>query len=385
VTTPQSTETRTQAAGERAPAAAAALPPARRRLDLGAWAPVFFFVLLVVVFGIVEPDDFLSTNNLKSILNNGAILAILACGLTVVLLTGEFDLSVAAAASFGGALSAVLVANADVSTGIAVTAVVAAGVLIGVVNGTLVTYFRIPALIVTLAVASILDGLTQLLTNNEIIFEGFSQSYLDIGGWTLGGLQAGVFYLVVIAVALWVVLRYTATGRHLYAVGGNREASRMAGIRVNRHIILAFGISGLLGALAGLVYASRQGSLSPLFGTSFLLPAFAAAFLGSVTLRRSEFHILGTVIGVYLIGTGTTGLLIIGGPTYTQQLFAGAVLILATAGSRLLGGGTGIWRRGFGFARRAAGEPAAESPPSRQPDAAATPGHSSAGQETRGG
>jgi len=379
-----STEAQTQAAGE-GTAAAAALPPARRGLDLGAWAPVFFFVLLFVVFGLAEPDDFLSINNLKSILNNGAILAILACGLTVVLLTGEFDLSVAAAASFGGALSAVLVANADVSTGIAVAAVVVAGVLIGVVNGTLVTYFRIPALIVTLAVASILDGLTQLLTNNEIIFEGFSQSYLDIGGWTLGGLQAGVFYLLVIAVILWVVLRYTATGRHLHAVGGNREASRMAGIRVNRHVILAFAISGLLGALAGLVYASRQGSLSPLFGTAFLLPAFAAAFLGSVTLRRGEFHILGTVIGVYLIGTGTTGLLIVGGPTYTQQLFAGAVLILATAGSRFLGGGTGIWRRGFRITRRAAGEPAAGAQPSRQPEAAATPGHSSAGQDTRGG
>jgi ribose transport system permease protein len=124
-------------------------------------------------------------------------------------------------------------------------------------------------------------------------------------------------------------------------------------------------VSGLLGALGGLVYTSRQGSLTPLFGTAFLLPAFAAAFLGSVTLRRNEFHVLGTVIGVYLIGTGTTGLLIIGGPTYTQQLFAGAVLILATAGSRFFGPGIG-WRRRLGLGRRRAAEPLSANPGTRK-------------------
>jgi ribose transport system permease protein len=341
---------------EEAPPQGPAEPePERRRLrfDAGAWAPVLFFVLLVVIFGLAEPEDFLSTGNVTSILNNNAILAIIALGLTVVLLTGEFDLSVASAASLGGALGAVMVANEGISTGLAFAAVIGAGILIGLANGILVTYFQIPALIVTLAVASILDGFTQLLTNNEIIFAGFSESFLDIGGWTLGNVQAGVFYLAIIALVLGLALRYTATGRHLHAVGGNREASRMAGIRVNRHIILAFVVSGLLAALAGLIYTSRQGSLTPLFGTAFLLPAFAAAFLGSVTLRRGEFHVLGTVIAVYLIGTGITGLLIVGGPTYTQQLFAGAVLILATAGSRVLGGRISL-RQQLGFRRRRA-------------------------------
>lgn len=323
--------------------------------DVGAWAPVLFFVLLVVVFGLAEPENFLSTANLTSILNNNATLAIIALGLTVVLLTGEFDLSVASAASLGGALGAVMVANEGMSTGVAFAAVIGAGILIGLANGILVTYFQIPALIVTLAVASILDGFTQLLTDNEIIFAGFSESFLDMGGWTLGDVQAPVFYLAVMALVLGVAMRYTATGRHLHAVGGNREASRMAGIRVNRHIILAFVLSGLLAAMAGLIYTARQGSLTPLFGTSFLLPAFAAAFLGSVTLRRGEFHVLGTVVGVYLIGTGTTGLLLVGGPTYTQQLFAGGVLILATAGARVLGGRVSL-RRQMGFGRRRAAQ-----------------------------
>ena len=324
-----------------------------RRFDIGAWAPVLFFVLLVVVFGLAEPERFLSTSNFTSIANTDAILAIITLGLTVVLLTGEFDLSVGSTASLGGALAAVMVANQGISTGVTFAAVIGVGILIGLLNGILVTYFRIPALIVTLAVASLLDGFTQMITGNEIIFVGFTQSFLDLGGWQLGNLQAPVFYLAVIAVLLGIGLRYTATGRHLHAVGGNREASRMAGIHVERHIILAFVISGVLAALGGLIWSSRQGSMTPLFGTGFLLPAFAAAFLGSVTLRRGEFHVLGTIIGVYLIGTGTTGILIVGGPTYAQQLFAGAVLILATAGSRVLGRGVSL-RRQLGLDRRRA-------------------------------
>jgi len=162
---------------------------------------------------------------------------------------------------------------------------------------------------------------------------------LTTGGWSVGGIQAPVFYLAVVAVVLAILLRYTATGRHMYATGGNRAASRMSGIRVQRQIILAFVISGVLGSLGGFVYTARQGSLTPEFGAGFLLPTFAAAFLGSVTLTRRTFHILGTVTGVYLIETGTVGLLIFGAPAYTQQLFSGAVLILATIGARYRGRG----------------------------------------------
>jgi ribose transport system permease protein len=140
--------------------------------------------------------------------------------------------------------------------------------------------------------------------------------------------------LIAGATVLGVTLRYTTIGRRMYAIGGNRAASRMAGIRVQRQVVIAFCIAGVLGTLAGFIYTSRQGSLTPLFGTPFLLPTFAAAFLGSVTLARRKFHVLGTVFGVYLIETGTVGLLVLGAPAYSQQLFAGAVLILATIGAR---------------------------------------------------
>ncbi len=302
--------------------------------DWGVLAPIIFFASLIIIFGALEPEIFLSRENVTSILNNGAVLAIMACGLTFVLAVGEFDLSVAAAASFGGALAAVLVTQTGAPFAVTALAVAAAGIAIGLLNGLLVTRFEIPALIVTIGVSSLLDGMTLWVTGNSVIFTGFTELFLWLGGWRIASIQAPVFYLVFIAVILAIVLRYTATGRHIYAAGGNRAASRMAGIRVERQVVLAFVVAGFLGAIAGLIYTARQGSLTPLFGTALLLPTFAAAFLGSVTLARRRFHILGTVIGVYLIETGTVGLLILGAPAYTQQLFAGAVLILATIGAR---------------------------------------------------
>jgi ribose transport system permease protein len=307
------------------------------RLDLGALAPIIFFIFMIVVFGAAEPEYFLTSDNLTSILNNGAVTALIACGLTLVLIVGEFDLSIAAAASFGGGLAAVLISQAGWPLVPVVALVAASGVAIGLANGYLVTRFDMPALIATIGVSSILDGLTMWITGNSVIFTGFTDAFMALGGWRIGSVQAPVFYLVVFGGFLIVLLRYTSNGRHMYATGGNRAASRMSGIRVQRQIILAFVIAGLLGAMAGLIYTARQGSLTPLFGTAFLLPTFAAAFLGSVTLMRRKFHILGTILGVYLIETGTTGLLIMGAPAYTQQLFAGAVLILATIGSRFRG------------------------------------------------
>lgn len=306
----------------------------RYRIDWGSLAPIIFFVLLVVIFGLLEPAIFLSRENLASILNNGAILAMLACGLTVVLAVAEFDLSIAAVASFGGGLAAVLITQMNVPVAAVIVIAAVVGIAVGLINGFLVTRFEIPALIVTIGVASLLDGLTMWVTGNSVIFTGFTSGFLWFGGWRISSIQAPVFYLVIMATILAVALRYTPTGRHMYATGGNRAASRMSGIRVNRQVVIAFVVAGLLASMAGLIYTARQGSLTPLFGTPLLLPAFAAAFLGSVTLARRRFHIVGTIIGVYLIETGTTGLLILGAPAYTQQLFAGAVLILATIGAR---------------------------------------------------
>lgn len=310
-------------------------PPPRRRFDFATAAPVIFLVLLVVGFSIAEPRYFPTRENFVTILNDGALLAMLACGLTLVLIAGEFDLSIAATASFAGAVATILVTQLEWPVPLAFLAVLACAVAIGLLNGFLITVLEIPALVATIGSASLLDGVTLWVTGNSVIFTGFTDAFIWYGSWRIAGLQAPFFYLAALAILSGVALRYTVTGRHFYATGGNRAASRMAGIRVNRNVVLAFVACALLASVTGFMYTARQGSLTPLFGTSMMLPAYAAVFLGYVTLANRRFHILGTVIGVYIIGTGSLGLLLIGAPAYTQQLFAGIVLIAATGGSRI--------------------------------------------------
>ena len=303
--------------------------------DTASATPVIFLVLLIVGFSIAEPAYFPTRENFVTILNDGALLALLACGLTLVLIVGEFDLSIAATASLAGALATVLITQLGWPVPTAFLVVLASALIIGAFNGVLVTVLEIPALVATIGTASLLDGATLWVTGNSVIFMGFTDAFVWTGSWRIAGLQAPVFYLLVLAILIAIALRYTVTGRHLYATGGNRAASRMAGIRVNRNVLLAFVACAVLASITGFMYTARQGSLTPLFGTSLMLPAYAAAFLGYVTLANRRFHILGTVIGVYIIGTGTLGLLLIGAPAYSQQLFAGAVLIAATGGSRI--------------------------------------------------
>jgi ribose/xylose/arabinose/galactoside ABC-type transport system permease subunit len=133
-----------------------------------------------------------------------------------------------------------------------------------------------------------------------------------------------------------VLLNYTVPGRYLHAIGSNRAAARISGIHVGRYLVMAFVVAGVCAAFAGVLQTARNGSATPTAGAPFLLPAYAAAFLGSTALRRGQFHIVGTVLGVYLIATGSAGFIILGAPFYTQQLFSGAVLLLATMGSRFL-------------------------------------------------
>jgi ribose transport system permease protein len=315
--------------------------------DLGTWGPVIAFVLVFVIFGVWKTDIFLTQTNLFTILNDNGDLAIVAFGLTVVLLTGEFDLSLAGVISFTGYLSAGLIANQKLPTAASVIVVLVIGALIGLVNGILVVYFRVHALIATLAVSSILDGITFSYSGGAVLYTGIPHSYVQIGRAAVGHLESPTFVMVVFGIVLWAMLRYTPAGRYMHAIGGNREASRLSGIRVGRYVIAAFVISAVCASITGIVETARNGSAQPTAGASFLLPAFAAAFLGAATLRRGEFHVVGTAIGVYLIAVATSGLFILGAPFYTQEFLTGGLLIAATAGSRLLG------RRGDETKRRA--------------------------------
>lgn len=306
-----------------------------RKIDLGAWSPVIAFGVMFVLFAVLRPETFLTPNNLITVLNDQSVLAIAAAGLTVVLLTGEFDLSIAATMSISGVLSAGLVGSGLPSHWVVLLVLIIGGA-IGAINGLLVTTFRVPALVATLALASVVNGLTLWYTGGSVIFEGIPPEFLSFGRAAIGRIQTPIMFMVLISFLLWLILKYTALGRSLHAIGGNRDAARMSGIRVGRRVAITFIVAGFCAAFAGVLQAARNGSAIAFMGDPFLLPAFAAAFLGSVTLRRGEFHILGTIIGVYFVAFGSNGLFILGFPFWVEFVFSGLILIVATASSRAL-------------------------------------------------
>lgn len=305
------------------------------RGGLRGWTPVVAFAALIVMFSVLTPSTFLSAGTLLSIVNDQGVLAIVALGLTAVLLAGEFDLSIAATVTFTGALSTGLVSRSGLTPDIAFVLAIALGVVIGLVNGLLVTYLRINSLIATLASSTLMAGLTLWYTNGETIFKNLGGDFTSFGRWQLLGVQAPVIYALALSGALGILLALTTTGRYLHAVGGNRLAARLSGVHVDRLVVLAFIICGGCAGLAGVVLSARNGSATPSAGDSLLLPAFAACFLGSATLRQGEFHVTGTLFSVCLIAVGAAGFVLLGAPFYTQQLFSGAVLVLATASVRL--------------------------------------------------
>jgi len=184
--------------------------------------PIIFLVVMIAGFSIAAPKYFPTAENLVTILNDGALLAILACGLTLVLIAGEFDVSIASIASFAGAEATVLVTKLNWAIAPTILVVILTALVCGLINGALITGLRIHALIATIGTASLLDGGTLWITGNSVIFSGFTDELIWCGSWRLFGLQAPVYSLIVIAAITAFMLRYTTTGRHLYAIGGNR-------------------------------------------------------------------------------------------------------------------------------------------------------------------
>jgi ribose transport system permease protein len=209
--------------------------------------------------------------------------------------------------------------------------VLAIGVLIGIVNGLIVTKARVNAVIGTLGVGTVLTGLTFAYTAGSPISSGVPSSFTAISLGQTFSIPNNILIMAVVMGLLWTVINRTDIGQHFEAVGGNTEAARLSGIAVDRVKIIAFAIAGVCAALTGILLASLLGSGTSSAADSYLLDAFAATFLGSATLRNGEFHIVGTLIGVLFIALGFNGLALLGAATFWQYLFKGSVLVAAVA------------------------------------------------------
>ncbi len=307
----------------------------RAEVILAKYGVLVAFLVVIVVFSLARPESFPTVENLKSILASAAPALVIAAGLTVVLVMQDFDLSFGSMIGLGAGAAVVLMANEGWSWPVAVAVAIGFGVAGGALNGYLVSYLRGPSFIITLAMGTVLTGIEFAITGQKTIFSGVPAGYTSIGQDELLGLNNMVWIAALFAALLWAALDRTEIGRYMYAVGGNAEAARLAGVRTRALRLVGFVVVGVSAALVGVLISSQSASYSPSPGVAFLLPAFAAAFLGSACFRPGEFNIPGTVVGVLFLGVIQTGLTMLDLETYVINLVQGGILISAVLISRL--------------------------------------------------
>ncbi|MGH2715668.1 MAG: ABC transporter permease [Thermoleophilaceae bacterium] len=293
------------------------------------------WVLVIVLFGALEPDTFLTTANLQSILGSQAVLVVLTLGLLFPLTAGDYDLSVASTLTLAAMIVALLNGQHGWPVLTAILVALAAATLVGVVNGAIVVLLELESLVITLASGTFVSGLVLWISDSNTI-GGISDRLVDpVIVWDLLGIPLSFFYGLVLCVAVWLVFEHAPLGRRLLFAGRGREVARLSGVEVGRIRFGALVTSGAFAGLAGVLYAGTTGSADPSSGASFLLPAFAAAFLGATAIVPGRFNPWGALIAVYFLVTGVTGLQLLGVESFVQQLFYGGALILAVALPRL--------------------------------------------------
>jgi ribose transport system permease protein len=203
--------------------------------------------------------------------------------------------------------------------------------LVGAVNGFVVVRLRVDSFIATLAMSSILAAGAYWVTNGQQIVDGISPGFVKFGTEQWLGIPVPVYYMLALALALWVFLEFRPGGRYLYAVGGNPQAARLAGIRVDRITFGSLVTSATIAGFAGVVLAAKLGTGNPTSGPAYLLPAFSAVFLGATQIKAGRLNVPGTLVAIYLLATGVKGLQLAGAPVYLNDLFNGLALILAVA------------------------------------------------------
>lgn len=296
---------------------------------LARYGLVMILVLLVVGFSLAKPGSFATWNNYRSILNNQAVIVLLALGAMMPLVVGEFDLSVAGILGVAQALATGLCALQGLPPALAVPLSIIAGAALGLINGLVIVKLKINAFVTTLASSTVMGGLVIWYTNGSPIYQGVPHSLTTLARGSELGVPLPVIYLAVAAAALWFILGKLPIGRRLYAVGGNRRAAQLTGIRGDRVVIACFITSGVFAALAGVVLGSELGSVVPGGEGTYLLPAFAGAFLGATAIQPGRFNPLGTVLAAYTLSVAVSGLQQLGAPAWVQPVFNGTVLVVA--------------------------------------------------------
>jgi ribose transport system permease protein len=290
---------------------------------------VILTVLLIALFSILLPQTFPTVLNLRAILSDKSIIAILSLAAMIPMVAGRIDLTV----GYGIVLWHILAISLQVNYGFtwpaAVIIVIGLGALTGVLNGILVEIAKIDAFIATLGTGTVLYAIALWHSGGrQVVGELDPNFFLLSGKWVLG-LPITGFYVLIISVVLWVILEFTPVGRYLYAIGANQKAAELNGIPTRKFVVGAFVASGTLAGLAGVLLASKLRIGQASVGLEFLLPALVGAFLGSTTIKPGRVNVWGTIIGVTILAVGISGIQQFGGSFWVEPLFNGSTLLIA--------------------------------------------------------
>lgn len=306
------------------------------RVALARYGLLVAFAAAVAAFSIARPDTFPTVDNFKTILAQAAPPLILSAALTVVLAMQDFDLSFGAMIGLANGIVVILIVRHGVPWPLAILACLAAAVLVGLLNGFLIAGLGGSSFIITLAVGTGLTGLEYAVTNQEQIFQGLPSGFVSLGQQaSFLGLNNQVWVAAFICACAWVLLERTEPGRYIYAIGSNAEAARLAGLPTRGLRVFGFIVVAAAAAVVGVLLAALTSSYTPNIGPAYLLPGYAAVFLGAAAFRPGQFNIAGSVVGVVFLGVIQTGLTMLNLQTYVINLVQSAILVTAVLLSRL--------------------------------------------------
>ena len=284
--------------------------------------------VIILVFSILRPSAFFTLRNFLNISRQISLMVIISIGATLVMSINEFDLSVGSMASLGGVMSA-LMAVEGLPLPLCFLLPILISMVIGWVNGWIVARFRVLSFITTLGMSTVLSGVIYRLTGGATVFQNIPKNFSFLGTYKIGEIPLLSVIMVVFVAVFAFIMRHTVLGRRLYAIGGNEETSKIAGINVPLYKNIAFALCAVMSCITGMLIASRVGSANTTAGDGYFLSSYAAVFIGCTVSRKGIPNVLGTLVGCAILGVLTNGLTMLQMPTYMQDIITGVIIILA--------------------------------------------------------
>ena len=300
-------------------------------LDYGT---IVILIALILIFTILKPRDFLSVKNILNIISQIAPLGIVSIGLTFLMAMRYYDLSIGYLVSLAGVVVTTLFGHGFSELGGIVVTVVVLGGLVGLLNGSIVTFLRVPPLVVTIGVGFICFGVIYVITGGKAVHYGIPPHFKVWGSGMIGVIPVPVIILAIVSVISIIVFQKTSFGRYLYAIGNNETTSYLSGVKIKLVKMTSFILCSVFACLTGILLASESMVGHTTAGERYLLHSLTAAFLGTSLFRKGEGNIWGTLIGVVILGVAYNGMTMLGTPYTLREVITGVILILALAISR---------------------------------------------------